>query len=167
MEADWMGRYRPLVAALVLHCNIVNKASNERMDIGDGVMLTPQEWQTLECIVEHEDSYFSMIEIARQLGIPQSSFSRIVKTLHDYKLIAKYQVAGNKKNIILRPTEFGSSLYCNRAEDPTREKFKSFFKDLESLSDKDLKIFTKALNRFTLSLPSAKDSQEVKLIEIE
>ena len=167
MGSEWMGRYRPLVAALVLHSNIVNRAANERMEIGCGIRLTPQEWQTLEFIVEHDDSFFSMIEIARQLGIPQSSFSRTVKVLHDQTLIAKYQVAGNRKNIILRPTEKGLQIYNNRMEDPIRENFRQFFKELEPLSDEDLQLITKALNHLTLSLPSAKDSQEVKLIEIE
>ena len=167
MGSEWMGRYRPLVAALVLHSNIVNRAANERMEIGCGIRLTPQEWQTLEFIVEHDDSFFSMIEIARQLGIPQSSFSRTVKVLHDQTLIAKYQVAGNRKNIILRPTEKGLQIYNNRMEDPIREDFRQFFKELEPLSDEDLQLITKALNHLTLSLPSAKDSLEVKLIEIE
>ena len=167
METDWMGRYRPLVAALVLHTNITNRGSNERMDVGKGVLLTTQEWQTLECIVEHEESYFSMIEIARRLGIPQSSFSRTVKTLYGQKLIEKYQVEGNRKNVILRPSEFGREIYINRVEDDTREMFISFFRDLDSISDKDLETFTSALNRFSRSLPSAKDSQEVKLRKID
>ena len=167
MDNSWMGRYRPLVAALVLHSNIVNRATNERMDVGDGIMLSTQEWQTLECIVEHQDEFFSMIEIARRIGIPQSSFSRVVKTLHEQKLIAKYQVAGNRKNIILRPTEEGLRIFGHRMADPIRELFKQFFKELEPLSDKDLALITSALNHLTLSLPSAKDSQEVKLIEVE
>lgn len=167
MDNTWMGRYRQLVAALVLHTNIITRGSNERMDVGNGVMLTPQEWQTLECIVEHEDEYLSMIEIARAIGIPQSSFSRTVKTLYDQKLIEKYQVEGNRKNVILRPSEFGSHIYNNRVEDNTREMFNSFFRDLDSISDKDLETFTNALNRFTRRLPSAKDSQEVKLKKID
>ncbi len=167
MEIDWMGRYRPLVAALVLHSNIVNRGQNERMDCGHGVMLTPQEWQVLEFIVEHDDAYFNMIEIARQIGIPQSSFSRIVKTLHDADLITKYRVAGNKKNVILRSSELGQEIYRGRATDINRDYFKVLFRELEPISDEDIKIFTKALNRFTRSLPTAKDSQEVELIEID
>ena len=105
MGSEWMGRYRPLVAALVLHSNIVNRAANERMEIGCGIRLTPQEWQTLEFIVEHDDSFLSMIEIARQLGIPQSSFSRIQKKLCSMGLLERFQMQDNKKNVILKPTE--------------------------------------------------------------
>ncbi|MBR3584466.1 MAG: MarR family transcriptional regulator [Oscillospiraceae bacterium] len=167
MELNWMGRYRPLVAALVLHTNILTRGWNNRMDCGDGVFLTPPEWQVLECIVEHEEGYLNMIEIARQIGIPQSSFSRIVKTLRDDGLIVKYQVAGNRKNVILRPSESGRSVYRRMVSNPSRSYFQVFFKELESLSDEDIYIFTKALNKFTLALPTAKDSQEVKLIEME
>ena len=167
METDWMGRYRPLVAALVLHANVVNRGLSMRSDIGDGIMLNPQEWQVLEFVIEHSDSYFSMIEISRELGIPQSSFSRIVKTIQDYKLISKYQVAGNRKNIVLRPTEYGKSLYSKRVGGSSSIDFISFFKELDSLSDDSIKTFTRALNNLTLGLPSARDSQEVELIEIE
>ena len=167
MDFDWMGRYRPLVAALVLHANIVSKGISMRSDIGDGIMLTPQEWQTLEFIVEHSDSYFSMIEISRQLGIPQSSFSRIVSLLRDIKLIAKFQVAGTRKNIVLRPTEYGAGLYRSRVENSSGSRFMKFFSELDPLSDEDIKIFTKALNHLTMSLPSASDSQDVRLIEVE
>ena len=167
MEVDWMGRYRPLVAALVLHANVVNKGLSMRSDIGDGIMLNPQEWQALEFVIEHSNSYFSMIEISRELGIPQSSFSRIVKTLQDNKLISKYQVAGNRKNIILRPTEYGETLYHKRVENSSGSRFIKFFNELDSLSDEDIKVVTRALNNLTLGLPSARDSQEVKLIEVE
>ena len=167
METDWMGRYRPLVAALVLHANVVNRGLSMCSDIGDGIMLNPQEWQVLEFVIEHSDSYFSMIEISRELGIPQSSFSRIVKTIQDYKLISKYQVAGNRKNIVLRPTEYGKSLYSKRVGSSSSIGFNSFFEELDSLSDDCIKTFTRALNHLTLGLPSARDSQEVELIEIE
>ncbi len=167
MGIDWMGRYRPLVAALVLHANVVNRGLSMRSDIGDGIMLNPQEWQVLEFVIEHSDSYFSMIEISRELGIPQSSFSRIVKTIQDYKLISKYQVAGNRKNIVLRPTEYGKNLYNKRVESSSSISFINFFKELDSMSDDCIKTFTRALNNLTLGLPSARDSQEVELIEIE
>ncbi len=167
MEVDWMGRYRPLVAALVLHANIVNKGISERNDIGDGIMLNPQEWQSLEFIIEHNDSFFSMIEISRRLGIPQSTFSRIVKTLQENRLIAKYQVAGNRKNIVLRPTDYGVKLYRNRVERSSGTRFRKFFAELEPLSDEDIKTFTSALNHLTMDLPSARESQDVRLIEIE
>lgn len=166
MEVDWMGRYRPLVAALVLHANVVNRGLSMRSDIGDGIMLNPQEWQALEFVIEHSDSYFSMIEVSRELGIPQSSFSRIVKTLHDNRLISKYQVAGNRKNIILRPTEYGETLYRKRVENSSGSRFIKFFNELDSLSDDDIKVLTRALNNLTLGLPSARDSQEVQLIEV-
>ena len=163
---EWMGRYRPLVSALVQHVNTVNKGSAELLIYGD-IYLSPNEWQVLEYIVEHRDDDEHMTGMVQALAIPQSSFSRIVKTLHDLGLISKYQVAGNRKNVILRPSENGKDVYRRMAKDPSRSYFQVFFKELESLSDEDIKIFTKALNKFTLALPTAKDSQEVKLIEME
>jgi len=164
---NWMGRYRALVAALVLHVNVASKGISERSDIGDGIMLNSQEWQALEFVIEHKDSFFSMIEVSRRIGIPQSSFSRIVKTLQANKLIAKYQVAGNRKNIVLRPTDYGIERYRSRVEKSSGSRFQQFFAELDPLSDKDIETFTAALNHLTMTLPSAKDSQDVQLIEIE
>lgn len=167
MDAEWMGRYRPLIAALVLHSNIVHKGLAEKIDIGDGIMLLPQEWQTLEYIIEHRDKNFSMSDASRSLGIPPSSFSRFVKTLNGRGLVERYQMVGNRKNVILRPTDHAVELYEQRDNDAIRAMFYDFFRELDGMSDKDLELFTAALERFTRNLPSAADLSEAKLIKID
>ena len=111
MEVDWMGRYRELVAAIVLHGNVATRTQSDVIDRGEGTFLTHQQWQILEYIVENRDKVFSMNDISYWLNIPQSTFSKTVKLLCNSDLVEKYQAVNNRKNIILRPTEKGLQLY--------------------------------------------------------
>ena len=162
-----MGRYRALIAALVLHSNVVHRGLAEKVDIGDGILLLPQEWQTLEYIIEHRDRNFSMSDASRSLGIPPSSFSRFVKTLNSRALVERYQMVGNRKNVILRPTDYALELYKRRDSDSIRAMFHEFFRDLDGISDEDLALFTGALDRFTRKLPSAAAIDASELIKID
>lgn len=167
MDTEWMGRYRALIAALVLHSNVVHRGLAEKVDIGDGILLLPQEWQTLEYIIEHRDRNFSMSDASRSLGIPPSSFSRFVKTLCSRALVERYQMVGNRKNVILRPTDYALKLYERRDSDSIRAMFHEFFHDLDGISDEDLALFTGALDRFTRKLPSAVTLDGSELIKID
>ncbi|MGI6669298.1 MAG: MarR family winged helix-turn-helix transcriptional regulator [Acetivibrionales bacterium] len=167
MSTEWMGRYRELTSSLVMHCNIVSKVSNQKSDIGEGVKLTPLEWQILERVIEWKDEYYSMTDIAKTLGIPQSSFSRFANTLKRYQLIEKYRTTDNKKSVILRPTEKAERLYSNSKKSGSSiiKHFKDFYAQLDSISDEDLNTFVKALKSFSVAL--AEYSNNKSLIKIE
>ena len=162
---EWMGRYRPLVSALVQHVNTVNKGSAELLIYGD-IYLSPNEWQVLEYIVEHRDDDEHMTGMVQALAIPQSSFSRIQKKLHGLGLIERYQREGNRKNILLKPTDLAIRAYEHHSQILYREMFKPFFDELEGFSDEDLARFTQALR--TLSTSAQKDEFEKrpKLIRV-
>ena len=151
MDTQWMGRYRPLIAALVQHANMNLKLSRRKSSIGEGVALTSVEWQVLEAIIENQNEQ-SMIGISEKLGIPQSTFSRTVKTLCDLDLAQKHQTEQNRKNVLLSPTSKALRLYAAKLEDASFGHFQNFFADLDCISDKDLRIFVCALNRFNAAL---------------
>ena len=168
METSWMGRYRPLVAALVQHGNLASKFVSKRNDIGDGILLSAQEWQIFEHILEYHNETFSMITMSNRLGIPQSSFSRAVKWLCSCGLVEKYQAVNNRKNIILKPTEYGVHLYESNSVKLLQEQFQPFFSALDYLSDKDLDRFVKALEMLNVSMdPELSAPQDPQLIKIE
>ena len=147
-----MGRYRPLVAALVKHTNMVQRASGRTVCLADGVPLTAQEWQVFEYVLEHQDDDSCMNHISERLGIPQSTFSKIIKYLCEQGLVDKYQTETNRKNIILRPSADGADLYRQQAAVLGKELFGAFFQDLEDMSDEQLKHFTDALERLNTAL---------------
>ena len=107
-----------------------------------------------------------MNQISGPLGIPQSSFSKIVKTLCGYELLEKYQTTRNRKNIILLPTEKGVSLYKARAASTISHIFDSFFEKLSGFSDEDIRIITEAIECLNTQLTDAQNQEDtVKLIK--
>ncbi len=154
MDSEWMGRYRPLVAAVIRQTNIAIKDFTSRHDIGEGIILNNNEWQTLEYIVEHREDDERMSIISENLSIPQSSFSKIVQRLVRYKLVERYRMSNNKKNIILKPTDLGVDLYRRNVEEVVAPRFEGFFHALEQLSDSDLAVVTKAFEIFNHDIES-------------
>ena len=96
MGTEWMGRYRPLVAALVRHSNINQRVSAVYVPVAGDICLRSQEWQVFEYILEHMDDDHHMNMISERLGIPQSTFSKIIKILCGYGLVDKYQTTDNR-----------------------------------------------------------------------
>lgn len=164
MELTWFGRYRDIIAALVYHTNCVNRTSNVRENIGDGVMLTVQEWQTLESIIEHDDKSLIMSDISKLLGLPLSTLSKVTKQLLSQGLVERYRIDGNRKNIILRPSKKGYLLYHSHCEAVTRPLFQNFFNKLEPLSDEQLKIISDAIIALNAEMD---EDQARRLIKME
>ena len=69
MGTEWMGRYRPLVAALVKHTNVVQRAAGRTVRLSEEVSLSTQEWQVFEYILEHQDDDSCMNHISERLGM--------------------------------------------------------------------------------------------------
>jgi DNA-binding MarR family transcriptional regulator len=169
LELNWLGRYRVLVEAIVKHRNLYARALKTKFQIMNDVYLTLQEWMVLEYIIEHESDDDSMTRISERLEIPQSSFSKYSKLLRDYKLVAKYQMVGNRKDIILKPTEKGIEVYRHYANELSKTIFGRFFSALESFSDDDLTNLTKAIEALNYGLDEdpAPKTIKTKLIKLE
>ncbi len=166
MESEWMGRYRELVAAVVRHGNVVLRNQYNSRDIGNGIVLKQQQWQIFEYIVEHRNSRFSMNDISYQLNIPQSTFSRTVKMLCEEGLVEKYQAVNNRKNIILKPTEYGVGLYKSNSKNAVEPVFRDFFEALKDVSDEDLHRVAIAIEKLDNSLLPERN-EEVEMIKLE
>lgn len=110
-------RYYPLFKAIIKHVSIVSVIMNEKIPINDQISVTLQAWLVTELIVEQRDSYFNMVELSRMIGLPPSSFFRIVRQLQKAGLVEKYRVQSNKKSVVLRPTELAMQEYKKRSTD--------------------------------------------------
>lgn len=163
---EWMGRYRPIVAALVKHVNSVSRSGDEIPVYGD-IYLTPNEWQVLEYIVEHREDDEHMNNMINSLAIPQSSFSRIQKKLYNMGLIERFQTLANRKNIILKPTELAMQAYDFHSKVMYETMFKPFFDELACFSDEEIEKIAHALE--TLSFGARKDEFKTRspLVKLE
>lgn len=158
---EWMGRYRPLVAALVQHTNVVVEGESLRKYIYDGLYLSTKEWQVLEYIIEHRDDDKKMINMSRALGFQQSYFSKITKTLYEHGLIERFHCEDNKKDVFLKPTDFALTVYDYHTKQSFRNYFQPFFEALESVSDEDLATVANAIS--VLSENMVKSRRDPKL----
>lgn len=165
MQSEWMGRYRPLVAALVKHSNINTKLGKNRSETEIGIPLTANEWQVLETVIEHQHEVSNMNRLAEAIGIPQSTFSKTVKYLCGAGLVEKYQTATNRKNVILKPTTLACDLYEKHAAILAQYVFGDFFRQLEQIGDEDLQTVIHAIEMLNHALDPAIPEEEVELIK--
>lgn len=165
---SWMGRYRAVVEALVRHGNMIARVVNQKGEVYPGILLTQHEWQVLEYIIEHENDDSNMIRISERLAIPQSSFSKITKLLCEYHLIAKYRISGNRKNIILKSTEFGQEVYLHYSGIIQNGIFRQFFENLEPLSDDQLETFSQAIRELDDTIQNdSRKTEKRELIRLD
>ena len=149
MDINWMGRYRQLVETIVKHRNAFARVMNSKTEQYEEVSVSILEWEVLEYIIEHENDDASMAQLSNRLCIPPSSLFKLSKTLCNYGLVAKYQMVGNKKNVILKPTEKGLNYYINRAEMLNDSIFGQFFEELSEFSDEELAHIVRAIDILT------------------
>ncbi len=168
MELRWMGRYRKLVGQLFRYANIYVRFYNMELKGVDGVSLSAQSWQVLECIIEHEDDSLKMAELSRYLGMPQSTFSKYVKILVSQKLVERFRKEDNQKDIILRPSALGKSFYLERSKQLYENGFKDMFSSLEELSNEDLERVIRSIENLADHFDSdANDFSKKKLIQLK
>lgn len=150
MDYEWMGRYRALVAALTRHVNVLEKLKDGfRAELPDGAYIDRPAWQILEYFIEHGDNTHNMLEIATKLGIPQSTFSKKVNMLKRYGFIERFFAEGNRKEIIVRPTEKAFAFYKQNTDGYVSKIFEPFFEKLERFSDEEIASLTEAFDAFT------------------
>ena len=162
MDTKWMGRYRPFVAALVRHSNLSSRVSARRKTNEQGaIALSPNEWQALEYLLEHQDEMENMDYISDHLGLATSTFSRLVRALEKLGLVEKYQKAGNRKDIVLRITPAGEDYYYSEVKQRVGPLFEGCFPHLGTLSDEQLEQLVLGIDHISnLMLQDTRDEEE-------
>ena len=167
MENEWMGRYREFVSALIQHSNLNNRSDKIRLKITDDLTLTVNELQVLEYIVLNGNKNDRMMHICKQLGIPQSTFSKIASRLCAYHLLEKKQPADNRKNIILRPTKYAVQVYDDYiANTRANGMFDDFFHILDQLDENTISTMTKAIVALNEKIRLEHDNKSERLSSI-
>lgn len=153
MKLEWMGRYRELIRMVIKYTNLFPRSNTQFIKNNrSGVCLSAQQWQTLECIIESEDTSANMVFFSKQLGLPKSTFSKNVKLLVAQGLVERYQQVNNKKNIVLKPSEKGRELYARNSAIILNSGWKDAFAVLEGLPDESLLLITKFMEKLAADL---------------
>ncbi len=132
--------------------NLFSRRLSEKAFGGYGLSLTAQQWQTLECIIEYEDTNLNMAFFAKQLGLPKSSFSKNVQSLVESGLVERYQHANNRKNVVLKPSEKGLALYRKNSAIILESGWKDVFAIMKDLRDEDLELMVKFMGAMAAEL---------------
>lgn len=106
---------------------------NTERDLGLGVKFSASEVQMLEFIMNSEDKYLKMAEIAAKMGIPASTFSKNIKKMTDKGFIEKYHLSNNKKVVIVRVSDYGRAVYKRYCEIVTKSLYGEVFRRLDEL----------------------------------
>ena len=138
MGTEWMGRYRAFVSALVWHGNEYLRMANEKNIDCNGHKISSIEWQIVEYLIDHPNSDNNMAQIAYDLGLSTSTFSKLVSGLVRLGLVEKYQKVGNRKDVIIRASTEGKTFYEENAVKIMYPLFEKSFEMLSSLSDEQL-----------------------------
>jgi DNA-binding MarR family transcriptional regulator len=147
-----MGRYRELIRMIMKYNNLFSRRLSEKAFDGFGISLTAQQWQTLECIIEYEDTNFNMAYFAKQLGLPKSSFSKHVQSLVECDLVERYQHENNRKNVVLKPSEKGRALYKKNSTIILESGWKAVFAIMEDVPDDGLELMVKFMGAMAAEL---------------
>ena len=103
-------------------------------------------------------------KVAEQIGTVCDAGDKII----DYGLVEKYQMTNNRKNIILRPSEYGLSVYAKHASALLNSLFSDFFHQLEPCSIEDLDRFTQAIEALNNNVSDTMHSSgERQLVRID
>jgi len=151
MKLEWMGRNREFIRLLMKYMNLCYHYEKKTPG-NSSISMGAQQWQTLECIIEYEDENRNMIYMANQIGIPKSTFSKIVKQLVNFGLVDRYRQLGNNKNIILKPSDKGREFYITHSTILFEKGWKMPFTILDKLSDENMAVLEELMSKMIATL---------------
>ena len=166
MRLEWLGKYGDFVEKLVHYGNAYAQNYNTERSFGVGASFSASEIQTLEYILTNQDKNQNMAEMAYYLGIPASTFSKNVNKMMKKGLVEKYHISTNRKEIILRVSDFGKDVYEQYSRFAYERLYKDVFSVLDQVPAEYVEKFTQILKLCTEENISAADNQAV-LIKVE
>ena len=166
MRLEWLGKYGDFVEKLVHYGNAYAQNYNTERSFGVGASFSASEIQTLEYILTNQDKNQNMAEMAYYLGIPASTFSKNINKMMKKGLVEKYHISTNRKEIILRVSDFGKDVYEQYSRFAYERLYKDVFSVLDQVPAEYVEKFTQILKLCAEENISAADNQAV-LIKVK
>lgn len=111
MKLEWLGDYRDIIEKLIRFSNEYSSVLHKKQFLGTDVAISYAQIQVVEYILENENDMQNMSRIAYRLGISYSTFSKLANSLVEMGLLEKFNISGNRKDIIIQATEYGKEQY--------------------------------------------------------
>lgn len=165
MQLEWLGKYGDFVEQLIHYGNTYAQNYNTERSLGMDTSFSASEIQTLEYILIHQDENRNMAEMAGCMGIPASTFSKNINKMMKKGLVEKYHISTNKKEIILRVSEYGRGLYEQYSRLAYEKLYQKVFSVLDEIPQTYVDKFTQVLQ--ICALENLKTADEPVLIRVE
>jgi len=149
MELKWMEEHRSLVEKLIKFGNSYAFVYNKQKSYGTNEHFSASQIQTLEYILEAENSDETMSQMAARLGVSKATFSKNVKSLMEKGLLEKFYCNSNRKNIYVKPTLKGRETYEQYTNYVYNIVFKHLFDIANKISSEDIEKFKEMLEVFS------------------
>lgn len=147
-----MEKHRSLVEKLIKYGNAYAFCYNKQRSYGTSESFSASQIQTLEYILEAEDSDQTMSEMAARLGVSKATFSKNVKSLVEKELLEKFYCNNNRKNIYVKPTQKGRDTYNQYTQYAYETVFKELFYIADEISAESIEKFEQMLDIFSENL---------------
>ena len=146
MGLDWLGKYQEFVSKLVDFGNAYAQNFRVERNYNTPVELSASEMQVIEYILQREHENYNMAEIATLVGVSQSTFSKNVNKLRQKGLLEKFHTSNNRKEIIVRVSDYGKEVYEAYRKYAYEALFKRIFEILEEIPEEYVAKFTEILD---------------------
>lgn len=127
MKLEWMREYRDILEPLIKFANKYAATYKKENYMNTDIPVSYAQIQVLEYLLENEDLQQNMAGIAHRLGITPSTFSKLADKLVGKGLLEKFNIEGNRKNIILQVTDWGRKQYAQYAKFISENGFSPMF----------------------------------------
>lgn len=91
-----------------IYPQLMGRMGRLRTLVHEGLDLTYNQYKTLLTIADRE--HCSLGDLARELGVAMSSASQMVERLVGQEVVHREQVAGNRRQVVIRLTAKGQAL---------------------------------------------------------
>lgn len=167
MELEWMGKYRKFVEKMMKFGNTYARTSRGEHNYSTPVKFSASELQVLEYILENEERYENMVEIADAVGISKSALSKNIKKMEEKGLLEKYHTTDNQKNIIVRVSAYGKEVYTLYAKYSFETAFKRMFQILDEIPEEYIGKFTEVMEiAAEMAAADKENGKNVELVKI-
>lgn len=161
-----MDRYRDLLEKLIKYCNVYAQVYNKELPNGTDIHISFAQIQVLEYLLENEELHQNMSEVAGRLGISNSSFSKLVNKLVGKKLLVKHHTTQNRKDVIIRVSDYGKRIYAQYSKHIMEVHFSKMFAIAEQIPLKEIQKLAQMLDAGLPCGPSDADDPP-QLIRID
>lgn len=138
--------YGKIIAAVLRMLNQMNRMEDMPKSFGTDVQIHPSEIHTIAVIGNRPGCNIS--ELAEELGIAKPSATEIVQKIEAKKLVEKYKLPENKKEVRIKLTPKGSTAYKGHAEYHA-EMYSKIYSHLKKLPEESLNEFKAALDNIS------------------